>query len=92
MAAVAIVRGARDAEGEVPDEWMAWLEQNLDRGVDPNVLLDILNKKGFKAHKNLVVMQMMVAHTTVDRTSGTTRDHRRLVASQGVRCATAGTG
>lgn len=63
---------------------MAWLEQNLDRGVDPNVCLDILTKKGFHPAKNIVCMQMLLAHTSVDRTSGTTREHKRLVASQGL--------
>ena len=33
--------------GEIPGQWMTWVEQNLDRGVNPNVLLDVLKHKGF---------------------------------------------
>jgi len=61
---------------------MAWLEQNLDRGVDSNVLLDILSKKGFHPHKNIVCMQMLVAHTTINRVSAVTAKHKQLVAAR----------
>ena len=49
--------GVQFPEGEFPEEWVQWVDENLTRGVSASQIMDILVRKGFHPHKNLEVMQ-----------------------------------
>eukprot|EP01029_Cantina_marsupialis_P009089 TRINITY_DN2129_c0_g2_i3.p1 TRINITY_DN2129_c0_g2~~TRINITY_DN2129_c0_g2_i3.p1 ORF type:complete len:1002 (-),score=308.37 TRINITY_DN2129_c0_g2_i3:1408-4413(-) len=51
--------GFAHKQGEIPEEWLQWLEINMNRGVDPEKLLSILHSKGFQPAKNEYVMSVM---------------------------------
>ena len=53
----AAIPGIRYKEGELPDEWLSWANENIIRGVECAAVLHILVSKGFKPHKNLPFMQ-----------------------------------
>lgn len=53
----ASIPGIKYKEGELPDEWLAWADENINRGVECAAVLHILVSKGFKPHKNLPFMQ-----------------------------------
>ncbi|GBG33054.1 Ankyrin repeat domain-containing protein 1 [Hondaea fermentalgiana] len=45
--------------GEIPDSWLRWFAENIDRGVDEIELLEKLTVKGFFPCKNNLFMQKM---------------------------------
>lgn len=49
--------GVQYPEGEFPEEWVMWVDENLTRGVSASQIMDILVRKGFHPHKNIEVMQ-----------------------------------
>lgn len=61
--------GHKFAPGVIPDEWFAWFEDNMDRGVDANELLKILVSKGFQPAKCTRLMQFVAAHEALTVTS-----------------------
>ena len=61
--------GKKYPPGEVPKEWLAWFEENLDRGVDANELLKVLVAKGFQPARNSRLMQFVAAHESLTVTS-----------------------
>lgn len=59
--------GVRCKEGEFPDEWLEWLNENLLRGVDPGKLVSILASKGFHPHRNITLMHRILTWCSLDR-------------------------
>jgi uncharacterized NAD-dependent epimerase/dehydratase family protein len=53
----AAIPGIKYKEGELPEEWLIWANENICRGVQCAAVLHILVSKGFKPHKNLPFMQ-----------------------------------
>eukprot|EP00945_MAST-04E_sp_MAST-4E-sp1_P005854 g5854.t1 len=53
--------------GVIPNKWNTWLETNLQRGCDPEDLLQTLVKKGFVPAKNHKLMQLMSMHVSFNR-------------------------
>ena len=67
--AVDATPGKRYKAGDIPPEWFAWFEDNMDRGVDSNELLKILVAKGFQPAKCPRLMQFVAAHEALTVTS-----------------------
>jgi hypothetical protein len=59
--------GVEFAEGDFPEEWVHWVDENLMRGVSASQIMDILVRKGFHPHKNLEVMQKCSISLSYDR-------------------------
>jgi ankyrin repeat protein len=57
----------RCKEGEFPDEWLEWLNENLLRGVDAGKIVGILASKGFHPHKNATLMHRILTWCSLDR-------------------------
>ncbi|CAK9013422.1 Serine/threonine-protein phosphatase 6 regulatory ankyrin repeat subunit C (PP6-ARS-C) (Serine/threonine-protein phosphatase 6 regulatory subunit ARS-C) [Durusdinium trenchii] len=55
----AYIPGIDVEPGEIPQEWLTWFEENLDRGVDELKLLEKLTVKGFFPCKNILFMQKL---------------------------------
>jgi hypothetical protein len=58
--------GAVYPDGIIPDEWLHWAGQNLQRGVDPVTVVNILTTKGFRPHRNIVFMQRIISWMLFD--------------------------
>jgi ankyrin repeat protein len=59
--------GVRCKEGEFPEEWLEWLNDNLLRGVDPGKVVGILASKGFYPHRNITLMHRILTWCSLDR-------------------------
>lgn len=59
--------GVHSVEGEFPEEWITWMDENLARGVDPNTIVSILASKGFHPYKNLGLMQRVISWQLFDK-------------------------
>lgn len=57
----------RCKEGEFPEEWLEWLNENLMRGVDPGKIVGILASKGFHPHRNSTLMHRILTWCSLDR-------------------------
>lgn len=62
--------GVQYPEGSFPEEWVAWVDENLTRGVSASQIMDILVRKGFHPHKNLEVMQKCSISLSFDQFVG----------------------
>lgn len=62
----AMMPGVHSAEGEFPDEWLTWVDENLQRGVDPSKIVAILFGKGFHPYRNLRLMQRVIVWRLFD--------------------------
>ena len=63
----AFLPGIKFEPGSLPDEWIAWADENLLRGVEPLTILTILVSKGFKPHYNIAFMQRIGAWLALSR-------------------------
>jgi hypothetical protein len=59
--------GLKFGKGIIPDDWLAWMDENLMRGVECRTILDILVSKGFYPHHNIAVMQKIGAWLAFNR-------------------------
>jgi hypothetical protein len=57
----------------LPPEWMKWAQDNMSRGVEGTVVLEVLVKQGFRPEKNPHLMQLIRAN----RGGGATNPARR---------------
>jgi hypothetical protein len=55
------------AEGDFSDEWLEWIDDNLSRGVDASAIVRVLSSKGFHPHRNLPLMQRIIAWKCCDK-------------------------
>ncbi len=69
VAVVETLSGKKVKPGVIPEEWFAWFEENMDRGVDSNELLKILVAKGFTPARNARLMQFIAAHESLTGTA-----------------------
>jgi hypothetical protein len=53
--------GIKFKPGEIPEEWLKWVDDNLLRGVDPGKIVSILASKGFHPHKNTRLMHRIIS-------------------------------
>lgn len=58
--------GVKYKEGEFPDEWIKWTDENLLRGVSPFTILSILTTKGFHPYRNLSLMHRIICWRLFD--------------------------
>jgi hypothetical protein len=58
--------GATVPEGEFPEEWLKWVNDNICRGVPPLEIIDVLVQKGFKPTKNTPLMHKLIASVLFD--------------------------
>lgn len=61
-----LILGVKYKEGEIPDDWMEWINENLARGVEPAVIVRILSTKGFHPYRNLAFMQQVLVWRSLD--------------------------
>jgi hypothetical protein len=59
-----VMPGLKYPPGEVPWDWIKWIDENLARDVDPVDVISILAAKGFNPHKNIQLMQRMLTWTS----------------------------
>ena len=62
----AFMPGVKYKDGEFPDEWLGWTDENLSRGVSPYTVLSILTAKGFHPYRNLTLMHRVIAWRLFD--------------------------
>ena len=62
----AMMPGTVFLEGVVPDEWIEWIDENLQRGVDPVKVMDIMAVKGFHVYANPLLMQRVCVWQAFD--------------------------
>jgi len=72
--------GVRFKEGEFPDEWITWVDENLLRGVDPNTIVGILASKGFHPHRSTSLMQRLIVWQDFDIFSYENQDFEMMDA------------
>lgn len=58
--------GIKFKEGEFPEDWLRWIDDNLARGVEPSTIASILASKGFHPHRNLALMQRVITWHSFD--------------------------
>ena len=58
MPTTATIVGSLTRSEPLPPQWTAWLRDNIARGVDRGLLLELLIKHGFEPEKNPYVTQV----------------------------------
>jgi hypothetical protein len=59
MPTTATIVGSLTRSDPLPPQWTAWLRDNIARGVDRGLLLELLIKHGFEPEKNALVTQAL---------------------------------
>lgn len=60
------IPGARYPAGDFPEEWLNWVDTNLLRGVDCEVIVEVLTKKGFHPVRNMRLMHRLICWNSLD--------------------------
>ena len=58
--------GVKYKEGDFPEDWLEWIDENMLRGVDAGKVVSILATKGFHPHRNALVMHRILAWNSLE--------------------------
>jgi hypothetical protein len=53
--------GVRYPPGEIPEDWLKWVDDNLLRGVEAGKIVSILASKGFHPYRNMKLMHRILS-------------------------------